>query len=61
MDPIFRYKKDVKALVVQHVGKVTKHRIFSLAIHPMQEKVLAVAGDKLGGVGIWDVVRSLIT
>lgn len=50
-----RYKKDVKALVVQHVGKVTKHRIFSLAIHPMQEKVLAVAGDKLGGVGIWDV------
>ena len=30
-------------------------RIFSLAIHPTQSKVLVAAGGKWGALGFWDV------
>jgi len=39
----------------ERVAKVVKERIFSVAIHPMEDKVLAAAGGKLGGIGLWDV------
>ena len=40
----------------ERVAKVTKDRIFSVAIHPSERKVLACAGDKWGKIGFWDVV-----
>merc|ERR1740129_1094090 len=39
----------------ERVAKVVKERIFSVAVHPMETKVLAAAGDKWGGIGLWDV------
>ncbi|CAG8729267.1 12326_t:CDS:2, partial [Dentiscutata heterogama] len=35
--------------------KVTPDRIYSIAVHPAKEKVLAAAGDKEGWLGFWDV------
>ncbi|XP_041367675.1 WD repeat-containing protein 76-like [Gigantopelta aegis] len=37
------------------VIKVVKERIFSLAIHPSENKILVAAGDKWGNLGFWDV------
>jgi len=37
------------------VAKVVPGRIFSLAVHPGGGKLLAAAGGKSGGVGLWDV------
>ncbi|XP_072017748.1 WD repeat-containing protein 76-like [Amphiura filiformis] len=42
-------------LAPERVAKVTKDRIFSVAIHPSKRKVLACAGDKWGKIGMWDV------
>ena len=44
------------ALTEVQVAKVTKDRIFSVAIHPTETKVLAIAGDKWGKIGFWDLV-----
>ena len=38
------------------ICKVTKHRIFSVAVHPTTSQLLVSAGDKWGGVGIWNIV-----
>ncbi len=38
------------------VAKVTRDRVYSVAIHPGQDNVLVCAGDKRGRLGIWDVV-----
>ena len=38
------------------ITKVTKDRIFSLAIAPVTDKVLVLAGDKWGKIGVWDTV-----
>lgn len=37
------------------VAKVVPERIFSLDVHPGLGKLLAAAGGKSGGVGLWDV------
>eukprot|EP00668_Euglena_longa_P040221 GGOE01052980.1.p1 GENE.GGOE01052980.1~~GGOE01052980.1.p1 ORF type:complete len:559 (+),score=95.10 GGOE01052980.1:219-1679(+) len=39
----------------QTVAKVVPERIYSCAFHPSSSKVVAVAGDKEGHVGFWDV------
>lgn len=39
------------------VAKVVPNRIFSMAIHPSEDMVLAVAGGKWGKLGFWNVVR----
>jgi len=39
----------------ERVAKVVPDRIFSLAIHPTQSKVLVAAGGKWGALGFWDV------
>ncbi|GAB1611267.1 WD repeat-containing protein 76-like [Argonauta hians] len=41
------------------VRKVVESRIFSLAMHPSQEKVLVGAGGKWGSIGLWDVKQGL--
>lgn len=38
------------------VRKVVKARVCSMAIHPSQSTILVAAGDKLGHVGLWNVV-----
>ncbi|XP_010215595.1 PREDICTED: WD repeat-containing protein 76 [Tinamus guttatus] len=38
------------------VSKVVKARVCSMAIHPAESAVLVAAGDKLGHVGLWNVV-----
>jgi WD40 repeat protein len=37
------------------VAKVTPDRIYSVASHPSESKMIACAGDKQGYVGLWDV------
>ena len=37
------------------VCKVTPDRIFSVATHPSESKLICCAGDKRGYVGLWDV------
>ena len=37
------------------MAKVIGTRIFSLAVHPSEDKLLVFAGGKWGGVGLWDV------
>lgn len=37
------------------VAKVTPDRIYSVAAHPSEDKLIACAGDKWGYVGLWDV------
>ena len=48
----------LESLVVrdEHAVKVVPERIYSVAVHPSSEKILACAGDKKGYVGLWDVV-----
>lgn len=41
------------------VAKVTESRITSIFCHPSRDKVLVVAGDKVGCLGIWDVDSEL--
>ena len=38
------------------MAKVVPNRIFSIAIHPTQSKVLIAAGGKWGSIGFWDVL-----
>lgn len=37
------------------VAKVTPDRIYSVAAHPSESKLICCAGDKRGYVGLWDV------
>jgi WD40 repeat protein len=37
------------------VAKVVPDRIYSVACHPSESKMIACAGDKQGYVGLWDV------
>ena len=38
------------------ITKVTKDRIFSLTLAPVTDKVLVLAGDFGGKIGVWDIV-----
>ncbi|ESO97818.1 hypothetical protein LOTGIDRAFT_228373 [Lottia gigantea] len=51
------YLKEINNLKLEETGiaKVVPTRVFSLAIHPMVDKLLIAAGGKWGGVGLWDV------
>jgi len=50
-------EKNLKKLKItpERVAKVVPNRIFSLAIHPSQTKLLVAAGGKWGSIGFWDV------
>jgi len=39
----------------ERVAKVVPNRIFSVTVHPTEEKVLVATGGKWGGIGLWDV------
>ena len=43
-------------ITADQVAKVVPQRIFSLAVHPTESKILAFVGDKWGRLGLWDVV-----
>lgn len=50
--------KKIHALSVDDascVSKLVPERIYSVAFHPSPQKLLAVAGDKAGYIGFWDV------
>ena len=47
-------------ITAEQVAKVVPQRIFSIAVHPTEGKVLAFAGDKWGRVGLWDVVSKIL-
>ena len=49
--------KNLKKLKItgERVAKVVPDRIFSLAIHPTETKLLVAAGGKWGSIGFWDV------
>ncbi|XP_061181580.1 WD repeat-containing protein 76-like [Saccostrea echinata] len=53
------FVKDLNKLRLHgdRVSKVVPDRIFSLAIHPVENRTLVMAGDKWGKLGFWDVVR----
>ena len=40
----------------ERVTKVTKERVYSVAVHPSRDKVLVCVGDRGGRLGLWDVV-----
>jgi len=40
------------------VAKVVPERIFSLAVHPSPNTLIAAAGDKRGCVGLWDILAT---
>ncbi|XP_005999745.1 WD repeat-containing protein 76 [Latimeria chalumnae] len=52
-----RYKASLNKMAIteKHVAKIIKHRIFSIAIHPSETKVLVAAGSKWGEIGLWDL------
>ncbi|XP_068962021.1 WD repeat-containing protein 76 isoform X2 [Petaurus breviceps papuanus] len=53
-----RYQASLTGMVISEdtVCKVTQSRICSMAIHPSETRTLVAAGDKLGQVGLWDLV-----
>lgn len=58
-----RYLKEISKLRLTdtRICKVTKHRTFSLAVHPSASQLLVAAGDKWGGVGIWNIVSVCVS
>jgi len=51
---------DLTNLKVSQIEKVTKDRIFSMAVTPTAEKTFVLAGDKWGKIGIWDIVSEVV-
>uniref|UniRef100_A0A4W5KUC9 WD repeat-containing protein 76 n=1 Tax=Hucho hucho TaxID=62062 RepID=A0A4W5KUC9_9TELE len=52
------YCSTLKSMELSEIGgvaKVVKSRIFSVAFHPCSSSLLMAAGDKLGGVGLWNL------
>ncbi|XP_069480291.1 WD repeat-containing protein 76 isoform X2 [Ambystoma mexicanum] len=51
------YKSRLRSMTLgeEQVAKVTKNRIFSVAIHPSESRTLVAAGDKWGQVGLWNL------
>jgi len=39
----------------ERVAKVAPDRVFSVAVHPSEHKILLSAGGKWGGLGLWDM------
>lgn len=51
------YIRSLQGMSLQEkaVAKVVRDRIFSVAVHPSQSRILVAAGDKWGQVGLWDL------
>ncbi|PSN55626.1 WD repeat-containing protein 76 [Blattella germanica] len=50
----FRGSLEKLTLSSENVAKVVPHRVYSMAVHPSNDLLLA-AGDKWGNVGLWNV------
>ncbi|XP_044836393.1 WD repeat-containing protein 76 isoform X1 [Mauremys mutica] len=52
-----RYKASLSQMILSEdaVTKVVKNRIYSVAIHPSENRTLVAAGDKSGQIGLWDL------
>lgn len=50
-------EKRLKSLKIntKQVAKVVPDRIFGLAVHPTESKLIVAAGGKWGSIGFWDV------
>merc|ERR1712123_407692 len=46
------------SLSEEQVAKVVPGRIFSLALHPSSDPLIAAVGDKSGHVGLWDILAT---
>nr|KAG5694010.1 hypothetical protein BaRGS_002464 [Batillaria attramentaria] len=46
---------ELKKMQITTKAKLCKDRLFSVALHPSSTKVLAMAGDKWGRLGFWDI------
>merc|ERR1712106_462823 len=46
------------SLSEEQVAKVVPGRIFSLALHPSSNPLIAAVGDKSGHVGLWDILAT---
>jgi len=55
---LFSAFKSLKSDDETNVAKVVPDRIYSVTFHPTSDKILAVAGDKQGYVGLWDTSKS---
>ncbi|XP_070618501.1 WD repeat-containing protein 76 isoform X2 [Erythrolamprus reginae] len=55
------YKTHLRGMVLreEHVAKVVKSRVCSVAVHPSESRTLVAAGDKWGQIGLWDLDSSL--
>ncbi|XP_043841563.1 WD repeat-containing protein 76 isoform X4 [Dromiciops gliroides] len=53
-----RYQASLSGMVISeaNICKVTKTRVCSMAIHPSETRTLVAAGDRVGQVGLWDLV-----
>lgn len=53
-----RYISALKSMRINEnrVAKVVKDRVCSAAFHPCTSSLLMAAGDKLGKVGLWNMV-----
>mmetsp|Transcript_19703 Transcript_19703/g.29423 ORF Transcript_19703/g.29423 Transcript_19703/m.29423 type:complete len:589 (-) Transcript_19703:262-2028(-) len=50
-----KYAERLSSLEVNSAGveKITKERIYSLAVHPSTSNIIVAAGDKAGNLGLW--------
>ena len=55
------FVSDMKKMHIRIKAKVCKDRLFSVAVHSTTDKVIAMAGDKWGRLGLWDIVSDTLT
>jgi hypothetical protein len=48
-----RFRKELSKLTLseERISKVVPHRIYSMAVHPAENKLLLAVGDKWGNLG----------
>ncbi|XP_076471667.1 WD repeat-containing protein 76-like [Babylonia areolata] len=54
-EDLARFVSDMKKMSISTKAKACKDRLFSVALHPANDRVLAMAGDKWGRLGFWDI------
>ncbi|XP_069686474.1 WD repeat-containing protein 76-like isoform X2 [Periplaneta americana] len=52
----FRQELCNLSLTEERVAKVVPFRVYSMAVHPSESKLMLAVGDKWGNLGFWDVL-----
>jgi len=52
------YGKSIKGFSNSYCAKIVKERIITTMFHPIADKIICLAGDKEGCIGIWDLTSS---